>query len=474
MKNEHIQLDFNFCRRLDFQKNLNLEEAYSFFNKITFKVSSKKTLLIKHLKFLILELFSCWHESEYQFLAVSMSKRGYKANSRYNPNNISSVVIEAINYLRENFWIDFFPGFYDAKTNISRLTRIKASQKLTELFKQSNINVYKIHKNENREVLVLLDSSLKPQEYRDNFSTHEMREILRNYNALMLKTFFDIPCIVDNFIKRGDNAKVIISFLRVTQSRYFQKNWNKFGIITGSWWDNLDLASFNKYSHHMLINDSETSFIDLSNLLPIYISKKLSFCLEDMNLEVFKKYNSFIKNIDQFNYILIKAFSAKNFESLYRSFLNEKRKLGIRKLIKMSDFKHFVGIVSTHFPKLYENFYSKTNIDWEGVTSEIFYQFLKSSGASNIPVIKIKDKFFFQTKFESNVLKNIRLSAEKVLKYNKLNLNTKKCLSYTFGNKTSFFDSLISRKLQYSKRYIQNKENFEKLMKINNISVLKV
>ena len=95
MKNEHIQLDFNFCRRLDFQKNLVLDDSRSFFDEILFRVSSKNTLLIKHVKFLVLELFSCWNESEYQFLAVSMSKRGYKAKSRYNPNNISSVAILA-------------------------------------------------------------------------------------------------------------------------------------------------------------------------------------------------------------------------------------------------------------------------------------------------------------------------------------------------------------------------------------------
>ena len=214
----------------------------------------------------------------------------------------------------------------------------------------------------------------------------------------MLKTFFDIPCLNDNFITRGDNAKIIISFLRVTQSRYFHQNWKKFGIITGSWWDNLDLYSFTKYSHHMLINDSETSFIDLSNLLPIIISKKFKFSFEDVNLEIFKKYTNFIQNVDQLNNILIKGFASKNLENLFRSFSNEKGKLGIRKSVRRSDFENLVKIVSNYFPNLYKNFYSKVHIDWEGVTSEIFYQFLRSSGASNIPVIKIKDKFFFSNK----------------------------------------------------------------------------
>ena len=68
MKNEHIQLDFNFCRRLDFQKNLVLDDSRSFFDEILFRVSSKNTLLIKHVKFLVLELFLDAPEPSFLYL----------------------------------------------------------------------------------------------------------------------------------------------------------------------------------------------------------------------------------------------------------------------------------------------------------------------------------------------------------------------------------------------------------------------
>ena len=113
-------------------------------------------------------------------------------------------------------------------------------------------------------------------EYKDDFNTHEMREILKNYNALMLKTFFDIPCVNERYITRGDKAKIPISNLCVLQSRSFNKDWKNGGDFIGSWWDRLDIVSLNRLSNHMLINDSETSYIDLANLFPLVISKKIS------------------------------------------------------------------------------------------------------------------------------------------------------------------------------------------------------
>ena len=69
-------------------------------------------------------------------LAVSMSKRGYLSKSRYNPNKISSYIIKVVHFLKKEEYIEFFPGFYDSKTNVSRLSRIKASKKLSDFLKK--------------------------------------------------------------------------------------------------------------------------------------------------------------------------------------------------------------------------------------------------------------------------------------------------------------------------------------------------
>ncbi len=129
--------------------------------------------------FIITELFFCWLESKDQFLSVSMSKRGYNSNSRYNPNKISSYCIKIINYLRKNELLEFFPGFLDLRKKKSRLSRIKAKDKLITEFKKVKLNKsYSIH-HQKREFVYLYQNNIK-REYNDNFKTHELREILKS------------------------------------------------------------------------------------------------------------------------------------------------------------------------------------------------------------------------------------------------------------------------------------------------------
>ena len=107
------QIDFNFSRPLDFQKNLDLDFLDNIYKN--FIKDNLDSLLEKHIRLLIIELFYCWFDSKDQFLTVSMSKRGYKAQSRYNPNKISSKLILAVKFLKDKGLIEYFPGFFDSK-----------------------------------------------------------------------------------------------------------------------------------------------------------------------------------------------------------------------------------------------------------------------------------------------------------------------------------------------------------------------
>ena len=92
MKYSRDQLDFDFSRPLDIQRNIKLGVID---NCVTnFSSDNHNELFLKHLRLVILELYFSWIESNSQFLTVPMSKRGYKLISRYNPNKISSYLIK--------------------------------------------------------------------------------------------------------------------------------------------------------------------------------------------------------------------------------------------------------------------------------------------------------------------------------------------------------------------------------------------
>ena len=98
------QLDYNLSRKLEFQRNLFLFDNK---NLLDLELESFSKNTQKHLKFLLIDLYASSKESKDQLLSVSMSKRGYKAKSRYNPNQISSVTINAVKILKDKKLIDF-------------------------------------------------------------------------------------------------------------------------------------------------------------------------------------------------------------------------------------------------------------------------------------------------------------------------------------------------------------------------------
>ena len=143
-------------------------------------------------------------------LTVSMSKRGYLSQSRYNPNKISSYLIKIIKFLKSSDFIEFYPGFYDSVTLKSRLSRIKGSAKLFELFKKIKLTEKIRINHPKREFVIKMDGNKKVQ-YSDDFETQDVKEIMFNYNEIISKTIFDIPMFENSYITRFDNKKILIS-----------------------------------------------------------------------------------------------------------------------------------------------------------------------------------------------------------------------------------------------------------------------
>ena len=273
MKKKNDQLDFNFSRPIDFQRNLSL----NFINEILLIINNeyKKNLIYsKHLKFLVLELFFCWTESDEQMLTVSMSKRGYLSESRYNPNKISSYLIKIIKFLKSSDFIEFFPGFYDSVTMKSRLTRIKASAKLIDLFKKLKVSEKIKINHPKREFVIKMDGNKRVQ-YSDDFETQDVKEIMFNYNEIITKTIFDIPMFEKPYITRFDNKKILISTSGSQANFIFSGDIKNNFKIDGCWWNKLDYDFLKFYAKHIIVNDKPTSFFSLNENFNDFLKKKL-------------------------------------------------------------------------------------------------------------------------------------------------------------------------------------------------------
>ena len=442
------QIDFNFSRPLDIQKNLDLKKAESLLeNSVSLK--KKNYLLEKHLKLLLIELFYCWYESSEQFLSVSMSKRGYNSKSRYNPNNISSYTIPAVNFLKKNKLIDLFPGFFDRKTKKSRLTRIKASKELRNYFEDSLQFIDKKINHPKREFVIIRDQLNNKVEYKDNFKTHEIREILAEYNNLLSTNIIDVPTYEKKFFVRTDKRKITISETASQANILFKHDSLNIEKFEGCWWNNLDISLTNIYQNKFLINNNPTSYVDLNDFFENYL-------LIQLNIKRLRTSEDF--NFTQICKIISKGLKLENYQSLIKSLCIDKGNFFADKNICISDIKLKIDQFLKKNKEISSHFFKGKQINWESVVAKVFFMLLKKIVPAKIPVFLIQEKIYFPNKFQQNILKTLSEILEKELGLFKQVPKPYPCDSYNFKNK-AFFSNILSRKIKCSNRYLNRISN---------------
>ena len=442
------QIDFNFSRPLDIQKNLNLKKAESLLeNSISLK--KKNHLLEKHLKLLLIELFYCWYESSEQFLSLSMSKRGYNSKSRYNPNNISSYTIRAVNFLKKNKLIDLFPGFFDRQTKKSRFTRIKASKELRNYFEDSLQFIDKKINHPKREFVIIRDQLNNKVEYRDNFKTHEIREILVEYNNLLSTNIIDVPTYENKFFVRTDKRKIAISETGSQANILFKHDSGNVEKFEGCWWNNLDISLTNIYQDKFLVNNNPTSYVNLNDLFENYL-------LTQLNIKRLRISEDF--NFNQMCKIISKGLKLENYHSLIKSLCMDKGNFFVDKNICISDIKLKIDSFLKKNEEISSHFFKGNPINWESVVAKVFLTLLKKIVPAKIPVFLIQEKIYFPNKFEQNILKTLNEILERELGLSKQFPKSYPCDSYNFKNK-AFFSNILSRKKKYSNRYLNRISN---------------
>ena len=449
MKNNTDQLDFDFSRRIDFQRNIDLD----IINKCVQSIYNlnKDSLFIKHLRLLILELYFCWSESDLQFLSVSMSKRGYNSRSRYNPNNISSYLIRTITFLQKKNLIDLYPGFYDPKSKRSRLTRIKPSFILKNHFKK--IKLFHSHKiNHRKKELLLISKSGSLIEYVDSYETQEKKVVIENYNSIISKTLFDIPNFNDSYLIRGDNRKIAISRF-VTCSFLIDLDKSELGSFVGCWWDKLDLSLFFKIKNKLTINNKETSYIDLTQFFSDFLTLVSSSNIKIESQIKFKNLNH-----NQICYLIIKGSRSKNETSFYRSVFSEKKKLSLDGLSK----KQIIDSINSNIINvniLRNLLFSGKDIGWNSVVAKIFYNLVSKTNSFKIPIFLITDKIYFPTEKQDVVLENLEEILFKEFHLSSIRMKCEKSSDFDFEKKR-FFGKFLRSKNDFSKRYLDNKNYF--------------
>ena len=230
-------------------------------------------------------------------------------------------------------------------------------------------------------------------EYKDTFKTHEIREVLSEYNNLLSTCIIDVPTY-EKIFHRSDKRKIAISETNSQANILFKKGSDNVEKFDGCWWNKIDISLVDLYQKKFLINNTDTSYVDLNDFFENYLLKRL-------NINRLKISDDF--SFTQICKMISKGLKLESYESLIKSFmLGEKFFVDIN--ISINDIRFKVDSFLKKNQEISSHFFKGNPINWESVVANIFLKLLMNVvPLLQIPVFLIHEKIYFPSDFQQNI-----------------------------------------------------------------------
>ena len=325
--------NLNYDRIIDVHKASDHPEVNSFVNEIFDQYlglndapTRTRNAYKKNLKVLLLDLYVAWCNDPAQYIKVHMSENVYGTGAyrikRYNDLWIKVTLPRVIRILRavgmtpeeenqcklngghyETGVIGFKRGFDIGE---GRISRVWATNKLITMFENARFGEFDIGYSKGRATVILKDNDKNFIDYKSTRETDRMSELVRDYNALLEKSFIDIGDLEIPRIKVGDRktkkkddeGNLIYEpvFVNITHQGKFTRrifnnsSFKKGGRWYGGWWQRLN----SKLREDILIDGERTIEIDFSGLHP-----NLAYTRQGLDYDGDDPYNIYIEAFEE-------------------------------------------------------------------------------------------------------------------------------------------------------------------------------
>lgn len=362
-----------------------------------------KATLKSQMKVLLLDLYVCWQLDPTQYIAVHLSKSGWKANSRYNALHLSSRLIDIIKDLHGLGFLDLHLGFE------GRLTRMRAAEKLQLLFTLIKLPHDAILFNHLREPLELrqkddTDNTNEKVEYEETLETIRMRASLQRYNALLARCHIDICSLEEPLVERtvssgkaaGRKQLLAIDRRNIFVKRVFNNgSWEKGGRYYGGWWQGIG----KHLRHNITINNKPTIEIDFKAMHvallfaateqkaefdPYFLEERLLFRSSP------KEQRAFVKQL------VLVALNSHSKQQAFRAFRSDQPKGSQLKHLKDAQLDVLLTTFTSKHPQIEPYICSGKGLELMYLDSCIAEQVIDHFTDQDIPVLCIHDSFIIQ------------------------------------------------------------------------------
>ena len=369
--------------------------------------TSRENLVKKHIRVLVVDLWSAWNQDHKLYLGVSRRYSDYIKNKRYGKIGLSyKPMIKVLDALAKKKYIDQNIGWLDRSRGIGRITRIISTKKLIQkIVKEHKIKKSHIQRCRNQECLILknkIDGKNVEVDYKDNKQTKLMRSDLLEYNNLLRRSHIHMPNYKSSDIKvnfEDESSK----FVR----RIFNNNkWTNGGRFYSGWWQRIK-SEDRKF---IRINNNPVVEIDFSGLhiVLLYSMVKIDYWnkigkdpynLSDYGYEMDDRLRNFLK------LILLVSINAKKGKKKDTSQSTK----AVREEIRTNEdldwikseydnkqIEQLINDFADYHNPIKKYFYSGMGINLQYIDSQIASLLINHFTRLNIPILCIHDSFVIE------------------------------------------------------------------------------
>jgi hypothetical protein len=274
-------------RASDFpQVNGAVDALYEKFRALTQFARKKQHVLKRHIKLVVLNLYTTWLADPTRYVAYYRMKGMYLGHSRYNELYITYLTVAVVDALLELGLIEHEMGFYgrNERKGQSRTSRMRATDGLIDLIQgEHGMTADMIEWAPGYECIVLRDKlagTKKPVDidYEDTADTQRMRQELTDYNKLLARTKIGLSTErIGDHPPTGSPPKP--DFTNKFVRRVFANgSWEHGGRFYGGWWQTLERA----WRSQILIDGKPATELDYSGLhiVILYAMEGISYWVE--------------------------------------------------------------------------------------------------------------------------------------------------------------------------------------------------
>lgn len=400
--------------RLDVHTWSDHPEVEAFVSQIyqSFFKGRKATIKKKHLKVLLLHLFVNWTEDPTRKTAFSRNVSDYQAGSIYNELHISKLTIDVVDTLIEAGLIDQAKGFFDKGRGTGKLSRIWPTGALVAMFQEARFGPFEVGNNHADRVTVVLrdrdpdDEKAADLEYTPTDETRRMSGVLARYNALLSRTFIDVPTLQEARVSAGGEHLSISQRDKFVRRIFNRGSFEKGGRFYGGWWQRCpkDVRKL------IFIDDWPTSEIDFSGLhiILLYAMQGQDYW-DDRDDDPYEiAVPKFLQSAAQARAVaksvVLFALNAASEAAAYGAFRKKAATGSLEKRLKNDQLRSILAAIEEKHPDVADHLLTDVGINLMAHDARITERILDHFTNKEIAVLPIHDSYIVPVGYEEELV----------------------------------------------------------------------